>query len=201
MPTICCLRSLLTLPPIEHRPNQFPSEVWILIWKVKVPQKIGNFVWKLMHDSLPTFLTLRNRRIPTTSTCPLCNAEDESAYHLFLYCTFARACWYGSPLAVHTSELSSTSVQVWVGNILIRYKQMNQDMTDYLQSIFTYLWTTWNHRNLEVHEGKTPNPMEVIPTAQTLSCRYKEAFNMTRINIRQLVNHCSANQRIGGPGI
>ena len=28
-----------------------------------------------------------------------------------------------------------------------------------------------------VHEGKQPNPMEVILTAQTLSCRYKEVFS------------------------
>lgn len=42
------------------RPNSTPSEVWNLLWKVKVPPKIGNFVWKLMHDSLPTFLALKN---------------------------------------------------------------------------------------------------------------------------------------------
>lgn len=46
----------------------------------------------------------------------------------------------------------------------------------YLQAIFTTLWTIWNHRNLVVHEGKLPNPMEVILTAQSLSCRYQDTF-------------------------
>ena len=53
-----------------HRPTQFPPEVWNLIWKVNVPHKVGLFVWKLMHDSLPAYLTLRNRGIPTTSSLP-----------------------------------------------------------------------------------------------------------------------------------
>ena len=48
---------------------------------------------------------------------------------------------------------------------------------EYLQSIFTTLWTIWLHRNTVVHEGKQPNPMEVILTAQTLFCRYKEVFS------------------------
>ena len=48
---------------------------------------------------------------------------------------------------------------------------------EYMQNIFTTLWTFWFHRNMVVHEGKQPNPMGVILTAQTLSCRYKEAFS------------------------
>lgn len=157
------------------------------------PHKVGLFVWKLMHDSLPTYLTLRNRGIPTTSSCPLCKVEDESTPHLFLYCTFARACWPGSALAIRTSDLRNSSVQLWISNILIRYKQMDQDMMDYLQAIFTYLWTIWNHKNLVTHEGKTPNPMEVILTAQNLSCSFKEAFNISRNLSRQSVTHHTAN--------
>ena len=40
---------------------------WHMIWKVQVPVKIGNFVWRLCHDSLPTFLTLKIRGIPVAS--------------------------------------------------------------------------------------------------------------------------------------
>jgi len=34
-----------------------------------------------------------------------------------------------------------------------------------MQNIFTTLWTLWFHRNMVVHEGKQPNPIEVILTA------------------------------------
>ena len=39
-------------------------------------------------------------------------------------------------------------------------------MMDYLKVVFTFLLTIWNHRNLVTHEGKSPNPLEVILTAQ-----------------------------------
>lgn len=52
----------------QHRYNSIPHDVWTLIWKVKQPLKIGNFVWKLMHDYILTFLALKNRGIPIPST-------------------------------------------------------------------------------------------------------------------------------------
>ena len=79
--------------------------------KVKIPLKIGIFVRKVMHESIPTFLNLCNRGINVHSTCPLCNSEDESTTHLFLYCPFARAIWHGSSSGIHTSELNNVSVQ------------------------------------------------------------------------------------------
>ena len=49
------------------------------------------------------------------------------------------------------------------------------------------------------HEGKVPNPMEVILTAQNLSCRFKEAFNIRSNHNRQKANHRSTNQAMRGP--
>ena len=110
----------------HHSHNTIPQEVWNLIWKVKIPPKIGIFVWKVMHDSIPTFLNLCNRGINVHSRCPLCNSEDESTIHLFLYWPFARAIWHGSSLGIHTSELNNVSVQGWVGSLPIRHKRMDQ---------------------------------------------------------------------------
>ena len=119
----------------------YPNWYRKLIWKVKLPLKIGNFIWKLMHDSLPTLLTLKNRGIPTPSTCPLCSSDEESTSHLFLYCSFARATWHGTTLATHTSELKNISVQNWIGNLLLRHKRMDSVSMRYLHDIFTTLWT------------------------------------------------------------
>ena len=69
----------------------------------------------------------------------------------------------------------------------------------YLQSIFTTLWTLWNHRNRVVHEGIQPNPIEVILTAQNFSCRYQNIFtNATHPNQQRV--HLLARQVLGGIG-
>lgn len=59
----------------------------------------------------------------------------------------------------------------------------------FLQSLFAIFWSLWNHRNQVLHQGKTPNPMEVILTFQTLICRYHEAFNGNQVQGLASRNH------------
>ena len=129
-----------------------------------------------LHDNLPTFHTLRNRGIPVSSTCPLCDEVEETTSHLFLFCSFTRAVWHGTSLAVHTSDFRNCSVQIWIDKLLQIHKKLEPENLNYLQGIFTTLWSIWTHRNLVVHEGKHPNLLEVVLTSQSFISRYKEAF-------------------------
>lgn len=150
--------------------------MWNLIWKVKVPLKICNCIWRLLHDSLPTFLTLKNKGIANIGLCPLCDSAEESSTHTFLNCPSARACWYGSQLAIQTSEIESISVQQWVSRTILAHKWMEEDNMRYLQLLFTIIWTIWNHRNKVANEGLQPDPLNVILTSQSLFCRYQEGW-------------------------
>ena len=67
--------------------------------------------------------------------------------------------------------------ECWIGTIFQLFKQLDQEMMFYIQSLFILLWTIWNHINKVVHDGINPNPMEVILTAQCLTCRYQDAFS------------------------
>ena len=49
--------------PANHLPFSPSPDVWNTIWKVNVPLKNCNCIWRLLHDSLPTFLTLKRRGI------------------------------------------------------------------------------------------------------------------------------------------
>lgn len=126
-----CYKETFKLPVLTQGPmSLFLRMFGDLFGVLKLPLKIENFVWKLMLDSLPTFLNLSSREINVHSTCPLCNSEVESSTHLFLYCEFARAIWHGSALNIHTSNLNDISVQGWLSSLLLRYKRMTQPFTD-----------------------------------------------------------------------
>ena len=90
-------------------------------------------------------------------------------------------------------------MQAWICNVLSCYKNLDQDMMNYVQSIFTYLWTIWNHKNLVVHEGKDPNLMEVILTVQNFICRFQVAFSSSSMQRRRPVQHPCAYQNLEGP--
>ena len=55
-----------------------------------------------------------------------------------------------------------------------------------LQSMFIVLWLIWNHRNKVLHQGLKLNPLEVILTAKTLSCKYKKAYTSPYHPTREL---------------
>lgn len=49
-----------------------------------------------------------------------------------------------------------------------------------------------------IHDGITPNPIEVILTAQTLSCRLKEAYEKKESHDSSHRGNYSSYQNIGG---
>ena len=156
------------------------NDVWTVLWKVKLPLKVLTFVWKLLHDCLPVKLMLANRGIPVVDVCPMCNGESESPSHLFLYCDLARAVWHGSELSIKTTELNQVLVKPWLARCILMNRKLDLKNLKILQTMFTTLWTIWNHRNQVVHEGKCPNPIEIILTSQNLLCRYQMALTLIK---------------------
>ena len=173
------LEDYLTLYIDHHSQSHADNKVWKPIWKIKTPQKICNFIWKLLQEGLPTRQLLRTRGIIDIGHCPFCNCAEESTTHLFLICPFARACWHGSPLAVHTSDLLGISMQQWLKGLIMSHSLDDEVFMEYMQKIFITLWTIWYHRNRVVHEEIQPNPLDVVLTTQNLYCRYKEAYSIS----------------------
>lgn len=79
-----------------------------LIWSQYIPPSRSFFVWRIIHNRIPTDDNLRHRGCVIVSMCQLCGAAEESIEHLVVNCVFARAIWDYLSLVFHCPmDLSS----------------------------------------------------------------------------------------------
>ncbi|GKC96937.1 RNA-directed DNA polymerase, eukaryota, reverse transcriptase zinc-binding domain protein, partial [Tanacetum coccineum] len=74
--------------------NILPTLAHATTWDKSIPRKVNVFMWRLSLDRLPHRLNLSSRGmdIPAIS-CPSCNANVESANHVFFECDIATDMW------------------------------------------------------------------------------------------------------------
>jgi len=67
------------------------------LWKLKVPNKISVFAWRLLNDRLPTKANLQRQQIEINeSNCPFCRSMDKNVGHLFFHCSKIIPVWWES---------------------------------------------------------------------------------------------------------
>ncbi|PWA81657.1 hypothetical protein CTI12_AA183240 [Artemisia annua] len=68
-----------------------PSQSEPTRWVRFIPIKVNIFAWRARLDCLPTRVNLARRGVHVdSSSCPLCNSNEEDVHHLFFCCDFAR---------------------------------------------------------------------------------------------------------------
>lgn len=67
--------------------------VWKEIWKLKVPPRIRNLLWRAGFDSLPMWVNLAKRKVLTDTLCPHCNLEPEDTVHTLWSCPSLTEVW------------------------------------------------------------------------------------------------------------
>ncbi|KAL9450649.1 hypothetical protein AB3S75_012387 [Citrus x aurantiifolia] len=70
--------------------------MWKQIWKLEVPTKVRNFVWRAANNVLPTVVNLRSKHVILNDLCMVCNSDKETVLHLLVDCPFARTYWIES---------------------------------------------------------------------------------------------------------
>lgn len=54
------------------------------IWKIRAPQRIRNFLWRVAKHILPTRCRLEQKGVTLDVACPMCHNDVESQDHLFM---------------------------------------------------------------------------------------------------------------------
>nr|GLL41875.1 uncharacterized protein LOC109159798 [Ipomoea trifida] len=133
--------NLLTSASIHANPQVHFVE-WRKLWKLPVPPKVKNLLWRCMWNILPVRVLLRNRHVWAGGRYPFCHSDKETIYHLFCSCHATTQVWQGSSVQ-HSDCLA----------VLLNTALCSPSLKDSVH-IAAKLWLVWNARNDAVWKGK-----------------------------------------------
>lgn len=114
---------------------------------MKVPRKIKFFLWRAIHDIIPTNFNLKSRGIDLLSAYPICNVAFESMDHVLIKCPRAQLIWS------KIYQLPSMD-DAYNNNFGERWSTINSSCPKEELNIFAITcWSIWNDRNT-INQGK-----------------------------------------------
>jgi len=148
---------------------------WSCIWKLKVPPKIRNLIWRMCKGCLPMRICLHDKGVQCPTHCVSCESNHEDLEHLFLACPFVIQVWRASGLWPQVSNAiveSATAIDV-IFTLLADLPVMHK------QIFAATVWSLWKHRNLKVWEDVTEVVVVVVDRARVLITDWQIENNST----------------------
>lgn len=105
------------------------------IWKHHIPSKIQHFWWRVLHDSLPVAVKLKQKRVLKSSICQVCGDDEETINHLLFACRVSREIRELAPIhmsLVEDSKSHKASENYSSCMELNRYSQKNLVLSHFL---------------------------------------------------------------------
>ena len=128
--------------------KKFNSLVAKFCWHKHIALKISLFIWKLLHNGIPTDLAISNKGITITSKCHCCRIAPNSEFntHLFINSEVGTAVWkfYANLLDIndHAQTIPHMLTKWWI-------KSKGSSLYAWLLSVLPCLiiWHIWKSRN------------------------------------------------------
>ena len=133
-------------------------------------------------NRVPTYdlLLRRNIAIPS-STCPICNNQQETSHHLFLTCSFADELWTYITVWCKLASGKPSNIR----NLLEIHKQPTIDPSKAKHInlvILSYIWIIWKTRNYLIFSHKIPSSRYATKEIKSISFLwYSNRTNSPRI--------------------
>jgi len=134
------------------------------VWQKHIHAKVSLFVWRLLHNRLPTKDNLERRHVlhHTDTACSSGCGELETATHLFLSCDIFSSLWSHIWRWLHISS-------VLPGDIRQHFIQFTslaglpRFTHSFLKSIWcASVWVLWKERNNRVFQNTVSHPSTLV---------------------------------------
>ncbi|XP_042954569.1 uncharacterized protein LOC122290978 [Carya illinoinensis] len=132
---------------------------WKHLWSLNVPMKIKLFVWKAVHNALPTLQNLAIKKVVDVDLCSICKREVESALHVIWCCLAASDVWAMPSCPTHKwPNFFPDFSTLWLS-------LCSKLDVDSLQLVCFIMRRIWLRRNYFVHRKDLESPQQVVIAA------------------------------------
>ena len=90
------------------------NRIWKEIWKLEVPNKIKNFIWRLCTNSIATNDNLYRRKIKEDPVCNICWKEAETVEHICFTCNWTEPIWFGGWAGMRYRKEEVGRIEEWL---------------------------------------------------------------------------------------
>ena len=106
--------------------TQSQSRLFVAVWRLKIPQRLGGFTWLVVHEALLTNLSRWKRRMATDPSCPFCGVSKETVLHALQDCSVPEEIWKSIVNSSFHESFFSGSLLVWISeNVMGRTRFMH----------------------------------------------------------------------------
>lgn len=150
----------------HHRPGN-----WNDIWRLKVPPKVKNLLWRMCRGCLPTRVRLQDKGVSCSTNCASCDSDYEDLNHLLFECPFSIQVWNAAGVwnDVQQAAIYTDTAANCIFHILQNLPK------DIQQRIAAICWSLWKHRNLKIWENAIESSAQVVDRARQLIDDWKDA--------------------------
>ncbi|XP_058756815.1 uncharacterized protein LOC131630038 [Vicia villosa] len=153
------------------------NENWDLIWKMKIPPRVKNFLWCLCRNCVPTRVRLIDKGVGCLDSCVICGSGFENNNHLYFQCPKSIVCWEKVGLW-HTIQQLVSNGGDFVSFVFSFLQASNHENKAVLSTI---MWSIWKSRNNALWNQIEESPDNICMRCSHLLLRWRDAHQVRNI--------------------
>jgi hypothetical protein len=147
------------------------GKTWKEIWNLKVPNVVKLFLWKALHNLLPTRTNLARKGIITEAACPICGRMDESVEHILWSCSSSMDVWGGGPKSLQKCDVVECSFPTLFEGLM---RRCNKEDLEFFAITARKIWL---RQNSVVHGELFTHPSQLLHEAKNSLEEFQQIHN------------------------
>jgi ribonuclease HI len=144
---------------------------WSGIWRLQVPPKVKNLMWRICRGCFPTRARLRGKGILCPPNCVVCDDNYEDTAHILFTCSLSTQVWHATGLWDNIEEAVNSSSNA-TDTVFLLLQKLNTQENAKLAAL---IWSLWKHRNLKLWQNKTETCAQIVDRALQLLHDWNQA--------------------------